>query len=77
MDANGIKSGERVNIVLNIYHEEEYELTAVPIVSAVQQIMDGTARRPGLWRMGVLADPERLLSDIREMGMHIEEKIGQ
>ena len=77
MDANGIKSGERVNIVLDIYHEEEYELTAVPIVSAVQQIMDGTARRPGLWRMGVLVDPERLLSDIREMGMHIEEKIGQ
>lgn len=74
METEGIKDGNPLSISMDIFHEDEYELTAVPVVSAVEQILEGSVRRPGLHYMAALADPDRLLSDMKEMGIRIDRK---
>jgi len=45
--------------------------TAIPGVACLLQYLDGSLARPGLWMMGRLADPGRLMKDMRRMGIQI------
>ena len=74
LETEGIKDGDPLFISLDIFHEDEYELTAVPVVSAVEQILEGSIRKPGLHYMAALVDPDRMLSDMKEMGIRIDQK---
>jgi uncharacterized OB-fold protein len=51
--------------------ENAYVATAIPIVAALLQILDGSARRPGVHVMGHIVDPERHLKDMERMGMKV------
>ena len=44
-------------------------LTAIPVVATLLQYLDGSARKPGLWMMGHLAEPIRLMEDMEKMGV--------
>ncbi len=66
--ATGVKDGRRVEIQVSVAHPDGYELTAIPVVATLLQYMDGSARNPGLWMMGYLSEPIRLMKDMEKMG---------
>jgi len=76
VDAEGVLDGKSVKLQLALKHKDEYELTAIPIISMIEQLFDGSVRKYGLHRMALFIDPERMLKDIQEMGVdvHIERK---
>lgn len=72
VQANGSKDGKRIALRTSVAHADGYVLTAVPVVAALLQILDGSARKPGLWMMGHLVHPGRLLEDMEKMGVQIK-----
>ena len=65
---SGVKDGKPVDVRASISHLDGYELTAIPVAAALLQYLDGSARQPGLWMMGHLAEPLRLFEDMQRMG---------
>ncbi len=57
----------------SIFHPDGYFLTAAPVAACLLQYLDGSARRPGLWMMGEIADPVYLMEDMKSMGVKISE----
>jgi hypothetical protein len=55
------------------FHEDGYEFTVIPVVACLLQWMDGSIRKPGLHLMGALVDPERLVKDVKRMGVSVRE----
>jgi len=72
VEATGTKSGKPAAFVATVSHKDGYELTAIPVVAALLQYIDGLGRKPGLWMMGHLVEPVRLFSDMEKMGVRIE-----
>jgi len=73
--AKGEKDGKQVTLESSISHTDGYELTAIPVVACLLQYLDGSARRPGLWMMGHLVEPELLFEDMERMGVRISSVI--
>lgn len=69
--AEGEDEGGRIAYELTLSHPDGYELTAIPVVAYLRQYLDGSARRPGLWMMGHLADPVQLFTAMERMGVTI------
>jgi saccharopine dehydrogenase (NAD+, L-lysine-forming) len=69
VQAAGLKGGRPVRVQATVAHPDGYELTAVPVVATLLQYLDGSARRPGLWMMGHLVDPVRLMEDMAQLGI--------
>jgi hypothetical protein len=69
VQAGGLKDGRQVEIRAGVSHPDGYELTAIPVVAGLLQYLDGPARKPGLWMMGHLFDPGRLMTDMQKMGV--------
>jgi hypothetical protein len=70
VQACGLKEGRTVEIKASVAHPDGYELTAIPVAAALLQYLDGSARQPGLWMMGYLIEPTRLMKDMERMGAH-------
>lgn len=51
-------------------HDNAYEFTAIPIVAYIRQYLDGSIAKPGLWMMGHIVDPTRLIQDMGRMGIN-------
>lgn len=68
----GRRGGANVAVAARVFHADGYDLTAIPAASMVAQMLDGSARSPGLHCMGLLADPARLLADMAAMGVQVE-----
>lgn len=71
-DAVGVRAGERVALRVALGHQDAYELTAIPVVCMIEQLLDGSARTPGLHLMGPLVDPDRLLAECGAMGVGVQ-----
>jgi saccharopine dehydrogenase-like NADP-dependent oxidoreductase len=71
IDAHGVKHGKPTRFRASVGHPDGYQLTAIPVVAALRQILDGTTRRPGLWMMGHLVEPPRLMADMAAMGVEV------
>lgn len=69
VQATGFKSERQVKVKTSVAHLDGYELTAIPVVATLLQYLDGSARKPGLWMMGHLVDPTRLMKDMEKMGV--------
>ena len=69
VQASGQKDGRPAAFSASVSHPEGYELTAIPVAACLMQYLDGTARRPGLWMMGHLAEPRRFFNDMQMMGV--------
>ena len=72
IQAKGLRNGALRQVRVRIGHPDGYEITAIPVVALLQQYLDGSARKPGLWMMGHLAEPVRLMKDMRTLGVTIE-----
>jgi len=71
LEAHGVRGGVASDLVVNVYHRDGYVLTAAPMAACLLQVLDGSARRPGLHFQALLADPARLLSDLQRMGVEV------
>jgi len=71
-DATGRKGERSHRERLILSHEDAYIFTAVPVVAFLKQYLDGASRKPGLWMMGQIADPTRLIQQMEEMGIQTE-----
>lgn len=69
LEADGVRNGLPQRIELTLHHEDAYQFTAIAVAACLRQYLDGSANRPGLWMMGHLVDPDRLLDDMEEMGV--------
>jgi len=72
VQARGRKAGNARQVRARIGHPDGYEITAIPVVALLKQYLDGSARKPGLWMMGHLVEPVRLMKDMELMGATIE-----
>ncbi|MBI5836540.1 MAG: saccharopine dehydrogenase NADP-binding domain-containing protein [Candidatus Eisenbacteria bacterium] len=52
---------------------DAYHFTAAPVAACVLQWLDGALPGPGVRLMAHTVNPERLLKDLREMGVRVEE----
>lgn len=77
VEATGMRAGRPVAVEATFAHPDGYELTAIPVVACLRQVLEGPARRPGLWYMGHLVDPARLFDDMERMGVEIAAKSEQ
>ncbi len=71
VQASGLKNGKQAQVRASIAHADGYELTAIPVVALLLQYLEGSAKRPGLWMMGHLAEPARLMKDMEKMGVSV------
>jgi len=69
--ASGIHAGQPTSFEAAVAHRDAYELTAIPVVAAILQYLEGFGRRPGLWMMGHLVEPRRLITDMKRMGVKV------
>ena len=75
VEATGEKDGRAARFEMAVSHGDAYELTAIPVVACLEQVLDGSARRPGLWMMGHLVEPQRLFTDMEEMGVEVSRRV--
>ncbi len=73
LEAEGIKNKKTIKFRLIAEHEDVYEFTAIPIVACVRQYLDGLIDKPGLWLMGQIVNPDRLIKDMKNMGVKIKD----
>jgi saccharopine dehydrogenase-like NADP-dependent oxidoreductase len=71
VQAAGTHAGQPTEFEAAVSHRDAYDLTAIPVVAALLQILDGSARKPGLHMMGHLAEPTRLMTDMKRMGVKL------
>lgn len=76
LEAGGEKDGESKAMNITLFHEDGYWFTAIPVVACLIQYLDGSIQNPGLWTMGNLVDPIRLMKDMEKMGITIWEQEG-
>lgn len=73
--AHGIHAGQPTGFEAAVAHRDAYELTAIPVAAAILQYLEGFGRRPGLWMMGHLVEPRRLITDMKRMGVKVRTAI--
>jgi hypothetical protein len=70
--AEGENYGSRQEVVIRCEHRSAYDFTVIPVIAALKQYIDGSIRKPGLWMMSHIVEPNRLLDDMEQMGVSIE-----
>lgn len=61
--------GRRVRKSLTLFHQDGYEWTAIAGFSLLKQFFSGMLKKPGLWKMGEIADYTVLFSDMAALGV--------
>lgn len=68
--AEGQNGGRLKKVMIRAEHHSAYEFTVIPVIALIKQF--DSMRKPGLYMMGHIADPEILINDMRKMGVRIE-----
>ncbi|MEW5940168.1 MAG: saccharopine dehydrogenase NADP-binding domain-containing protein [Chloroflexota bacterium] len=74
-DVKGRRDGAPTRVTVKVEHSDGYELTAIPVVACLLQLLDGSARKPGLRIMGHIVDPTRLMDDMQSMGVTVTSEL--
>lgn len=69
LEASGEKDNQQKSVAVRLSHEDGYLFTAIPVAACLLQYLDGSIRKPGLWYMGSIVEPERLMGDMERMGV--------
>jgi saccharopine dehydrogenase (NAD+, L-lysine-forming) len=73
LEAVGTTGAKDSTLKVTVFHPDGYVLTAAPMAACLLQVLDGSARRPGLHFQALLAEPGRMLRDLGEMGVEVTE----
>jgi saccharopine dehydrogenase-like NADP-dependent oxidoreductase len=71
LDAEGERDGRPATLSVEVAHADGYVLTAAPMVACLLQMLNGSARRPGLHLQALLVEPVKLLEDMQAMGVEV------
>lgn len=71
LEARGEVQGQPKRFNLTLSHADGYWFTAIPVAACLLQVLDGSARQPGLWFQASIVEPQRLLHDMQRMGITI------
>jgi len=69
VQAGGVHAGQPTRFTAALSHRDAYEFTAIPVTAALLQYLE--APKPGLWMMGHFAEPDRLITDMKRMGVKV------
>ena len=69
LKAAGKKAGKHHTVEIVSDHDDVYEFTVVPVIACLHQYLNDGIRQPGLWMMGHLVDPDKLIADMQAMGI--------
>ncbi len=72
LEAEGEKDGRPKELRIFSEHSSGYDFTVIPVLACLNQYLDGAIRKPGLWMMGHIVDPDRLFGDMEKMGVRID-----
>ena len=72
LEAEGEKDGKTRKLRIFSEHCSGYDFTVIPVLACLGQYLDGSIRKSGLWMMGHIVDPDRLLGDMERMGVKIQ-----
>ena len=72
LEAEGERNDKTVKVRIVAKHSDAYYFTAIPVVACLRQYLDGSIVKPGLWMMGHIVDPIRLMNDMERMGIKIQ-----
>lgn len=64
-----------VTASVRVAHADPYVFTAAAAVACALQLLDRSLATPGLHRMGEVVVPERLLNDLRVMGLRVDAQL--
>ena len=63
------------SLVMTVFHEDSYVITAAPAVACLLQYLEGSLRKPGLWRQATLVEPVRFFEDLARFGVQVKMEI--
>jgi saccharopine dehydrogenase (NAD+, L-lysine-forming) len=66
--------GARLSI--RVAHDDGYELTAMPVVAAVEQLLDGP-RRPGMFTQAGFVEPALFLQRLEGLGVQVHVQVAE
>ena len=75
LEAEGQKDGVKKKLEVILSHEDGYVLTAQPVIACILQYLEGTIKKPGLHFMALLAEPKKLMEDMKDLGLSAEERV--
>jgi saccharopine dehydrogenase (NAD+, L-lysine-forming) len=72
LEASGIKNATAKKFEMIVAHDDGYVLTAIPAVACVLQMLDGSARKPGLHFQAQIVETVKFFDDMQRMGVEIK-----
>jgi short subunit dehydrogenase-like uncharacterized protein len=75
LQAEGGKDSSHRTVKIISEHDSAYDFTIIPVIACLKQYFDGSIRKPGLWMMGRIVNPGRLLGDMGKIGVRMQTQI--
>jgi short subunit dehydrogenase-like uncharacterized protein len=69
VEVAGVSAGRPLRLRVSVQHDDGYVATAIPALSCLLQVLDGTLKEPGIHMMGHAVDVARFIDDIERLGM--------
>ncbi|NUQ23674.1 MAG: saccharopine dehydrogenase NADP-binding domain-containing protein [Saprospiraceae bacterium] len=75
LHAEGTSDGQPLACDMVARSDDGYAFTAYAVAACIRQYLDGAIHEPGLHLMGLIVSPERVIADMKLMGVDLQEKI--
>ena len=69
VEVAGESAGRPQHLRVSVQHDDGYVATAIPALSCLLQVLDGTVKKPGIHMMGHAVDVARFIDDMGRLGM--------
>ncbi len=71
LDAQGRRNGLPASASVQVAGGDSYLVTAAPVIACIEQLLDGSARHPGLHYQAQLVEPNRFLDELARLGLEV------